>query len=271
MAASVLMVAAFFPSLVWLLRTWLGSPYYGHGLLVPPVSAVLIWRAERSGREPTQDAAYARSSALGLLPVAMGIIAHVVSLPYHLYSASLVGLVLVIGGLVWLWEGSVALWRLAFPLAFLLLAIPIPGLEALTPPLARRVARAAAWGARSMGIPVLLDGAQVTLADTALTIGAPCSGLSSLIALTTLAALYAYLVHGPVLSRLWLVVLAAPVALAANLARVLFLLIVAHVGITEGAAELAHDWSSPVLYLFALLLLVGTGRTLGCVGLRSDI
>jgi exosortase len=265
-----LLGAAFYPSLVWLVTTWLGSPYYGHGILVPLVSIVLAWRTE-SALSAESQVARASPLPIGLGLAVLGAVAHWLSLRARLYSVSLTGLVLVIAGLVWLWEGRSTLRRHAFSLAFLLLAVPIPRIEALTPPLARTVARYAAVLARGVGIPATVDGARVTLTRTTLAVGAPCSGLSSLVALATLAALYAYLVRGPIVARLVLVALSVPTALGANLVRVLLLLVAAHLGAADVASGPIHALSSPLMYLVALMVLVLCGKVLRCSGLRFDI
>lgn len=269
-SAMVLIAVASVPSLRWLLRLWLGSPYYGHGFLIPLVSAILAFRSARTSVS-TGESNGPKGAAPGLSLLTAGVALHLVSLPRRVYGASVVGLLLAVAGLLWAWAGPATLRRHAFPLAFLLLAIPIPGLESLTPQLARAVARASAELAKLTGVAAHADGARVTLANTSLVIGAPCSGLSSLVALTTIAVLYAHLVSGSLTSKLVLVALAVPLALAANLLRVWLLVVAAHLGVVDVAQSPIHGWSSPVLYLLSLALLVSIGRLLGCRGIRSDI
>ncbi|MBM3187119.1 MAG: exosortase/archaeosortase family protein [Chloroflexi bacterium] len=269
---AMLIGLAFYPTVRWLAATWLGNPYYAHGFLVPVISAVLAWRLQkRSAHHPKGGPATGNASVLGMVAMGAGLGLHLASLAQRLLLPSSLAFVAVVAGLVWSLGGFALLRRQAFPLAFLLLMIPQSWLELSTPHLARMVADASAEMARLLGIEVITVGAQIELPTASLTVGAPCSGVNSLAALITLAVLYAYLVRGPALSRWLLAILAAPLALGANLVRVWLIILVAHYAGPELALTLFHDWSSPLLFLLALVLLIATGRGLGCAGIRSDI
>ena len=41
---SVLLLLAFWRTLVWLVASWRGDPYYSHGFVVPLISVFLAWR-----------------------------------------------------------------------------------------------------------------------------------------------------------------------------------------------------------------------------------
>ena len=272
-AMALAMVAAlFYPTLAWLVANWRGDPYYQHGALVPIVSLFVAWRLHRESElseSPRQSAD--RSFSVGLVMVVLGITAHLVALPRQRYLISSLALVLVLAGIVCAWAGDGTLRRQAFPLLFLLLMIPLPWLEQSTPYLARWVAAASATLARLVGVDVMVTGARLELPLTSLVVGAPCSGVSSLAALMTLAVLYAFVVRGPLLCRAILVVLALPLALLSNLIRVWLLIVLADVFGEAIAMGYFHDWSSPLLFLLALGLLVVVGKGLGCSGLRTDI
>jgi len=109
------------------------------------------------------------------------------------------------------------------------------------------------------------------LPQAALVVGVPCSGVNSLAALLTLAVLYAFLVCGPVTSRLVLVALSLPIALLANLLRVFLVIVLAYWVSLDAAMTYFHGWSSLALFVMALGLLVIVGKGLRCSGIRSDI
>jgi exosortase len=245
-AALVAVGACYYPTLAWMVRTWLGSPYYAHGFLIPVIFAALAWRLQRSF-EPAPES---QMGAKGPFWVGMALIAaslgvHFFSLARELYLISGVTFVLVLAGVVLAWAGPGTVRRQAFPLFYLLLAIPLPWLESGTPYLARAVAQVAARMVSALGIPVLIEGARITLPQAALVVGAPCSGVNSLAALLTLAVLYAFLVCGPVASRLALVVLSLPIALLANLVRVFLVIVLAHWVSLDAAMTYFHGWSIP--------------------------
>jgi len=271
-AAFALLALSYYPTLAWLVTSWLGNSYYSHGLLVPLVSLFLAWRLlRRRAPEPDSPIVSGRSFVLGLLLVCLGLGVHVLALgrPFHVISAA--SLIPVLSGIVLALAGPHALRRLAFPLGFLLLMIPLPYLERSTPYLARWLANTTAAIGRGLGLEVNALGARVELPGTALVIGAPCSGVNSLAALMTLAVLYAFLVRGPLGARLALVFLALPIALLANLARVCLLVLLARYVSEAAAIRYAHNWSSPLLFLFALGALVLVGKGLRCGEIRSDL
>lgn len=270
--AMLLIGVSFYPTLEWLVTTWVGSPHYSHGALVPLVSLFLAWRLEhRAGVEEQQGARGDRSFLGGALAVGAGLSLHLIAAMRRQHLMSAGALVFVLAGVVLAWAGSPTLRRQAFPLAFASLMIPLPWMESSTPYLARRVASVAGSIARAMGVQVDVVGAQIELPDVAFIVGAPCSGISSLAALVTLAVVYAFLVRGPLSSRLALVILAAPIALLANLARVCLMIAMAHYVGAVASLRFFHDWSSPLLLLVALMLLIVAGKGLRCGGIRPDI
>ena len=242
-----------------------------HGFLVPAVSLVLAILLERQRLGgPGQRPVTHREFWIGVLWIALSIVAHLFALFYRRFLLSALALVSTLGGAVFTLGGTATLRRHAFPLAFLLLMIPLPWLEESTPLLSRWVAVAVAAISRAMGMKVAISGARIELAGTALIIGAPCSGVNSLAALTTLATLYAYLTRCELAPRLLIVAVAIPIALLANLLRVLLILILAQYWSVEIALGFFHDWSSPALFLIALFTLLAVGRGLGCQGHRFD-
>jgi exosortase/archaeosortase family protein len=113
-------------------------------------------------------------------------------------------------------------------------------------------------------------GSAITLPNADLVIGAQCSGINSMIALTSLHALVAYVVQGPLWARMLLVLLAIPVAMLGNILRVANLLFVARAWGAEAAFQFYHDYSGIVFFVVALLLLLPLTRLLGCNRLRTE-
>ena len=115
-----------------------------------------------------------------------------------------------------------------------------------------------------MGIHAIRDGSIVYLKpDTSLTIGSPCSGLSSLIALAALGALYAYLVKMSRTRKIVLFLLSIPIALAANIFRIVMLLLVGFAYDAKTATgPFVHGFLAFLLYVFAIAGLIILGRIL---------
>ncbi len=115
-----------------------------------------------------------------------------------------------------------------------------------------------------MGIPAIRDGSMVHLKpETTLAIGNPCSGLSSLIALTALGALYAYIVKMSRTRKIILFLLSIPIALLANIMRIVLLLLVGFAYDARIATgKFVHDFLAFLLYVFAIAGLIIVGRML---------
>jgi exosortase len=268
--AAALLGLAFYPTLTWLVASWLGNSYYSHGFLVAPLALILAWRLERHAvMRPRADDKQSGTVGVSVAAIALGL--HGFALTRQAYLVSAACLVVLLAGIVLAFAGWATLRRQAFPLGFLFLMIPLPWLETCTPGLARWMAATAVQVVRLLGLPAQALGARIELAGTTLAVGTPCSGVNSLAALVTLAALYAFLLCGPWSARLILVFLALPVALLANLVRICILLLLAFYIGTDFALGYFHDWSSPLLFLLALGLLVLLGKWLRCGGIRSDI
>ncbi len=255
-AAAAMLAMIFAPTLRWLADTWRVHPYYGHGPLVVAAAVFLAWRARDAWRSNTP-------SALGLIPLGAGLALHVIALPMSARLVSAAGLLLALAGLALLGGGLPRMRALSLPLLLLALAVPLPLVERTAPFLAARVASVAAWSAGALGAVVQQKGAQLIVGDGVLAVGAPCSGLRSLVALLTLAVFLAGVLDGPPMRRSLIVLAALPLALVANGARLTALLWVAHAQGTDAGLALFHGPVAPLLYMAAAVGLVAISRGLG--------
>lgn len=270
-AGALLIVALYVPTFRWLAYEWWTNDYYSHGPLVVLVSLFLIWRRRAILKRSDIAGAFPLSAALGGLSLmVLGLLMHLAGLVNKAMYVSAFSLPILLAGLVGFLVGMLALRRLAFPLAFLWLAVPLPFVEAASFPLQVIAAGASTAMARLLGIPAEIQGAQVILPTCALQVGAPCSGLRSIVALLTLVVLFVYVIKGPWLAKLALLVLAGPIAIMANVVRVTLLLVIAHRWGREAGLRYFHDYSSPVLFIIAFLVLVLLSWIFRCREIRSD-
>ncbi|MDH4209535.1 MAG: EpsI family protein, partial [Anaerolineae bacterium] len=114
-----------------------------------------------------------------------------------------------------------------------------------------------------VGLPVSRDGVDIHLPRYTFSVGVPCSGMNSLVALLALAALAAYLLSGPSWKRWVLFGTGVPLALLANVLRIACILSIAVIWGAKAAEGFFHGFSGIVVFLFATLGLVATGRALG--------
>jgi exosortase len=256
-----------YPTLAWLPRSWLSNPYYSHGFLVPPLAAFLAWTQwRRVAAEPRRGDTW---SGIALTVAALALVVWAVRWQSHPLVAA--GMLALVAGILLYLEGWARLRHWLFPLLFLAFMIPLPFVDLASPWMESFTARWATELAGLVGISALQQGGEITLPNTAIVVGAPCSGLRSLVTMLTVASLWVYLVEGKPLVKALLVLAALPLVALANVLRIAILLVVAVLAGEEAALGYYHDWSSPVLFLLALGLFLALGKVLGCARLRDDI
>ncbi len=258
-------ILLFLPTWLWLGEAWLSNPYYSHGPLVLVLVMYLAWVQRK--------AFFAQTPApnnLGFLLIIVALGVHLWAIVWRAYYISALMIPFTLAGLVLALFG----WRnvriVAFPLAFLILMVPLPLAERFGPPLESWATTSAVALARLGGVAVQNVGAQVTLPNSMFTVGFACSGLRSVMAIIALAALLAYIVQGHTWARVILFLVAVPIALAANTLRLALLFAIASVWGSDAAMNYFHDWSSLVLFLCAFALLIALAQLLRCSTIRWE-
>lgn len=153
-----------------------------------------------------------------------------------------------------------------FPAAFLVFTMPMGFLDFFTIRLRLITAAASSVLLNGVGVPVVREGTALhALAGTGfnLDVADPCSGLRSLFAMTALTAAYAYLTVRGRLRQTLLFLLAVPLAVLGNTARILSIALVARFFGSEAATGFYHDYSGYVVFLVAVLLMVQAGHWIG--------
>jgi exosortase D (VPLPA-CTERM-specific) len=259
-AAGWAFLLAGFAILYWrvvakLVFDWSHDENYSHGFLIVPIALYFAW--ERRAR---LAAAARHPNALGLLIIlaSLAVLATgVLGAELFLTRISMLGV--LVGAILFLlgWRHLVLL---SFPVAFLLLMIPIPAIvfNQIAFPLQLLASRFGEATLMVLGIPVLREGNVITLATTSLEVAEACSGIRSLISLVTLAIVFGYLADSRIWARVALVLSAVPVAIVANGVRVAGTGVAAHYVGLDAALGFFHTFSGWLVFLvaFALLFLV---------------
>ena len=259
----VLLSALYFRTFIWMADSWLGDPAYSHGFLVPLISGFIIWQK--------RHALHINLFGAGLFVFALGLFVHVVSFFWKAQFGLAMSFLIVISGLILYLGGKGAMRSLLFPVCFLFFAIPLPFLPGIGNILQSFSAHYSALVIGMLGIPVTTIEAEIYLEKCFFVIGAPCSGMHTLISLLALAAIFAYFIQCPSLYRKAIIFfIAIPIALIANISRLVALLLIANYYGTEAAMKFFHDYSSILLFAIAFLCLVICSICLGC-GLKLKI
>lgn len=283
---TVAFFAVTWPVWQWLWGEWLGNDYYSHGILIPPVALFLAIQrlrlqrkssmkaitqnparpAPHSGEQPTNGHA---NYGLILLALSLGaLLLFLNNRAYYLAAFAMLGM---IAALVWILGSGALLRSWLFPIGYLALMIPLPFLERTTLPLAIFAGFCAGGLVHFLGMDITIVGSAVTLPNAELVIGAQCSGINSLIALTALMVLAAYLLEGPISGRLLLVFCAIPLAIIGNILRIASLLLVARALGGQAAFIFYHDYSGLLFFFLVFLLMVPLTRLLQVNRLRLDV
>jgi exosortase len=240
---------------VKLVHDWWTDDNYSHGFLIIPIAAYLAW--ERRGRF---IATTTNSSPFGLVVVIGSILvlmAGVLGAELFVTRISLLGA--LVGSLLFLF-GWQRLRVMAFPLAFLLLMIPIPAIifNQIAFPLQLLASRVGEVTLSAADIPVLREGNVLILANTTLEVAEACSGIRSLVSLLTLGIVFGYLSDQRAWARTLIALSTVPVAILANGARVAGTGIAAHRFGPEAAQGFLHEFSGIVVFAaaFAMLMLL---------------
>lgn len=190
----------------------------GLAFFAPLVAAALVWIRRDTLRE-TPAAGDARGWWLIGLGCLIAIAAHRVGSRFPLAVA----LPLVLAGMVWYLRGRAWLGQLWFPLLILAAITPLPSplVKAIAFPLQAIIARLAAIVLEVVGLPVQREGVMLVVAGHPLQVAEGCSGWRGLSAAFWLSLIFVYWQHP---SRwwqsLWVLPLLLPLAMVANLARV---------------------------------------------------
>jgi exosortase len=225
-----------------------------HGPIVLATGLWLIWRrAEEIRREAVPgnfwlaflgllgaSAIYIFGRAYGFLVLEVG----------ALYLAGVAIAYSLIG-----WRMLRKLW---FPILYLGFAVPLPGwlLDSITLPLKYLVSDIVTRLLQAVGYPIVQVGVTLYIAQYQLLVEDACAGLNSIISLTAIGLFYIYLFHNASWRyALLLVALVLPIAIAANVIRVIILVLITYYLGDEMAQGYLHDTAGIVTFVSALLLI----------------
>jgi exosortase len=258
------LIALGFATLYWrvlakLVSDWYHDDNYSHGFLIVPLALYFVWeRRERLRNISVAPSWLGLVVVLGSVGVLIaGILGSELFLTRISILGTLVGVTLFLGG----WG---YLRALVFPLAFLLLMIPIPAIifNQIAFPLQLLASQ---FGESAMGlanVPVLREGNVLILANTTLEVAEACSGIRSLVSLLTLAIVLGYFSDPRGWVRTLVALSSVPVAIVTNGFRVAGTGIAAHRFGAAAAEGFFHEFSGWLVFLSAFVLMLAVQRAI---------
>ncbi len=248
-AALALLYAPVIKLLVW---QWYNDADYGHGFLVPILSAYLIWaRRDKLRAIPRKPSAWGMVVVLG----ALGFL-FLGSLGAE-NSLARMSMLFTICGLIVYFAGWAILRAMTFPMAFLVFAIPFPAVvyNEIVFPLQFMASKFATRVLELLNLfPVMREGNILVLPQMRLEVVEACSGIRSLMSLLALAAGYGYVVERSIAVRWLLIVAMVPLAIISNGMRVVITAIMANYIGAKAAQGFMHEFSGWVIFVLATIM-----------------
>jgi len=262
----LLLIAWLYASiLARLFLQWVGpnrDPNFEHGIFVPLFALFVLWQDRKKLKAIASTPSWAGLPlvALGLLMLVLGV------LGAELFF-SRVSLLILLAGLIILFQGWTFFRAVLFPWAFLILMIPIPTLiiSRVTFPLQLLASRLATILLELAGVPVLRQGNVIVLAAMQLDVAEACSGIRSLLTLVTLAIIYGYLMETRMWVRVALAVSAVPIAVAANSFRIFGTGLLVQYWDPDKAEGFFHLFSGWLIFVVALIMLFAVHRAISLI------
>lgn len=256
LALLVALYAGIIPEMV---REWSQNENNSHGFIIPLIAAYFLW--QRRGR--LLDAPVAPNAA-GLLVLVLGGL--MLSLGYLAteYFTMRASLIVILAGLTLALFGTQTFRVVAFPLFFLVFMIPIPMViyNAVAFPLKLLVSNVSVWVLKAVGVVVLREGNIIMLPDMVLEVADACSGIRSLVSLLALGVAYAAVLPLHTGRRVALVLSAIPIAIIANIIRVIVTGLLVEYVSPDAARGFFHEFAGMAVFAFALALLLAAGAML---------
>ena len=246
---AVLLVALYVPTAAWLWERWTISVWqHAHGLLILAFVVYLVRKEFMRQHGLPVD-----PSPWGFVFLVPALALHALDAGIHTQLLSASALILSLPGLSLLFLGVQRTRTILFPLVFLLFTLPIP--LALTENLHLILRKIATISSAAIiprfGIPLYVEGTELHIPAGTLQVADACSGFSTLYAAVAVACLVAYTCPDS-RRRLLVLLVAVPVAIAANIIRVILLVLLVH---WQGIEVLDTSWHTiSGLFTFALAL-----------------
>jgi exosortase len=258
------LIALGFATLYWhvlakLVSDWYHDDNYSHGFLIVPLAIYFVW--ERRAKLRTIPVAPTTLGLVVVLGSVAVLLAGILGSELFLTRISILGTLVGVTLFLWGWG---YLRALAFPVAFLLLMIPIPAIifNQIAFPLQLLASQ---FGESAMGlanVPVLREGNVLILANTTLEVAEACSGIRSLVSLLTLAIVLGYFSDPRGWVRSLVALSSVPVAIVTNGFRVAGTGIAAHQFGAAAAEGFFHEFSGWLVFVSAFMLMLALQRVI---------
>jgi len=247
----------YMPSLFDLFKGIWSTDEQLHG---PIVLSISIWLIHGKWHTMAAVSQGQKTSAWGWPVFVTGLLLYALGRSQDILMFEIGSVIWLLAGLILLNYGTAALKSQWFALFFMLFMVPLPSavVDTVTMPMKMAVSYVAANLLFWAGYPIARTGVILQIGQYMLLVADACAGLHTLLTLEALGLLYLSVVRrDSAVRNIGLAILIVPISFTANVIRVMTLtLITYHFGDAAGQGFL-HGFAGMVLFLSALLLIIG--------------
>ena len=249
----ILILAIHIYAVVDLIKFWLNSEEYGHGLALVAIAGALLWhrrhyicRCDGNGHWIGLFVALAAQ----LLAIA-GILADIDLAHYYAIWLMMVAVPISLGN-------KEFLKPFIFPLLIVLVSFPLPYLinKLLTTQMQYLSSDIGVWLIRLMGMPVIQDGNTIDMGKFVMLVEEACSGLRYLYPLLCISLILACFYRGKFWQKLIILVAAVPITILMNSFRIAMIGWAIKNHGPEVAQGFLHGFEGWVVFMIALAILI---------------
>lgn len=261
--ACVLCGFLFYKNLNFLFTMWFNKAEYSHGVMIPFISAFLIWQRKNVlERMPfTGSLGGIGLTLLGLMLIILGELSTLIILINY-------AMIIVVMGLFLAFMGWQAFRIVLVPLLLLFFMIPLPGFlyETFSDRMQLLSSGIGVWIIRLFGTSVYLEGNVIDLGSMKLQVAEACSGLRYMFPLATLGFIVGYFYNDKMWKRIIVVLSSIPIAIFMNSVRIAIIGVLADHGnhlLIEGFSHYFEGW---FVFMACIMILIGEMWVLGRIG-----
>ena len=222
-----------------------------HGPIILAIIGWLIWNR----RAALFTVPLHRALVSGLVSLVFGLLLYVVGRSQEVALLEIGALAPILAGVLLAMRGWPALRAFWFPIFFIAFMVPLPGflVDSVTGPLKQHVSQIAEQLLYAAGYPIARNGVMLTVGQYQLLVADACSGLNSMFSLSALGVLFMYVTARPsVLHNAIMLASILPIAFAANIVRVLVLILITYHFGDEAGQGFLHGAAGILLLIVAL-------------------
>lgn len=241
---------------------------HAHGPIILLVAAWLVWDRRRALAALPAGS----DGRLGWPLFTLGLLTYLAGRAVDSSVLAFGSQPLVMAGVLLLMRGRAAARLLWFPLFYLVFATPLPSLlvDAATGPLKQWISVIAENLLYAAGYPIARSGVVLSIGQYQMLVADACSGLHSMFSLAALGTLFMFLIQRPGwLHNALMAAAILPVAFAANIVRVMILMLVTYHFGDEAGQGFLHGAAGIVLMLTALAAFFGLDALLWAARSRA--